>query len=84
MEAGWDRTAPAWAFVNRLRIADVPLNVRQPNSAAAIRQRTEVSAADAHLGAAIQAATENVTVITSYPRDIKRVAEGRRVDIAAI
>jgi hypothetical protein len=26
VEAGWDRTAPAWAFVNRLRIADIPLD----------------------------------------------------------
>jgi hypothetical protein len=23
VEAGWDRTAPAWAFANRLRIADI-------------------------------------------------------------
>jgi predicted nucleic acid-binding protein len=84
VEAGWDRTDPAWAFVNKLRIADVPLDVRHADSAAAIRQRTQVSVAGAHLGAAIQAATENVTVITSDPRDIHRVAEGRRVDIVAI
>jgi hypothetical protein len=26
VEAGWDRTSPAWAFPNHLRIADVPLD----------------------------------------------------------
>lgn len=84
VEAGWDRTAATWAFANQLRIADIPLDREQADSAASIRKRTQVSVADAHLGAAIQAATGNVTVITSDPRDIHRVAEGRRVDIVAI
>jgi predicted nucleic acid-binding protein len=85
VEAGWDRTAAAWAFANQLRIADIPLDARHADAAASIRQRAQVSVADAHLGAAIQGAeADHVTVITSDPRDIQRVAEGRRVDVVAI
>src|SRR2546428_508563 len=53
VEAGWDRTASAWAFPNRLRINDMPLDSVHANTAAAIRNPTGVSVADAHLGAAI-------------------------------
>src|SRR6266581_9245682 len=28
VEAGWDRTSPAWVLPNRLRIADSPLDTR--------------------------------------------------------
>jgi predicted nucleic acid-binding protein len=85
VEAGWDRTAAAWAFVNQLRIADIPLDARHADVAAGIRKRTQVSVADAHLGAAIQQAeADHITVVTSDPRDIHLVAEGRRVDIVAI
>jgi len=85
VEAGWDRTSSAWAFVNRLRIADVPLSAEHADAAAGIRKRTGVSVADAHLGSAIRnAEQDHVTVVTSDPRDIRKVAEGRRVDIVAI
>lgn len=85
VEAGWDRTAAAWAFVNQLRIADIPLDARYTDAAASIRKRAQVSVADAHLGAAIQGAeADHVTVVTSDPRDIRLVAEGRRVDVVAI
>ena len=85
VEAGWDRTAAAWAFANQLRIADIPLDARHADAAASIRKRAQVSVADAHLGAAIQGAeADHVTVVTSDPRDIRRVAEGRRVDVVAI
>jgi hypothetical protein len=43
VEAGWDRTAPAWAFPNRLRITDRPLDTASANTAAGIRDRTGVS-----------------------------------------
>ena len=85
VEAGWDRTSPAWALANRLRIADIPLGAEHADAAAAIRKRTRVSVADAHLGAAIQrASSEHVTVITSDPGGMRLVAEGRRVDVVAI
>lgn len=85
VEAGWDRTSSAWAFANRLLIADIPLGPEHADVAAAIRKRTGVSVAYAHLGAAIQTApTEKVTVVTSDPSDTRRVAEGRHVDVVAI
>jgi predicted nucleic acid-binding protein len=85
VEAGWDRTSRAWAFPNRLRIADSPLDPVCANGAAAIRHLTKVSVADAHLGAVIQAApASQVTVITTDPRDMRTVAGDRDVTIVAI
>jgi predicted nucleic acid-binding protein len=85
VEAGWDRTAPAWAFINRFPIADIPLDTHHADTAAGIATRTGVSVADAHLGAAIQAAgTDQVTVITSDPGDVRKVAESRQVNVVAL
>lgn len=85
VEAGWDRTSPAWAFPNRLRIADIPLASASASTAAAIRSRTGVSVADAHLGAVIQSAPAGpVTVVTSDPGDMRLVAGDRSVDVAVI
>jgi hypothetical protein len=85
VEAGWDRTSPAWASVNRFPIADVPLDTTHANAAAGIVKRTGVSVARAHLGAAIQAAeAHQVMVLTSDPGDMRRAAEGRRVDVVAL
>src|ERR1700689_918557 len=75
VEAGWDRTAAAWVFPNRLRIADIPLASAGASTAAAIRNRTGVSVADAHLGAVIQSASASqITVVTSDPGDMRLVA----------
>jgi predicted nucleic acid-binding protein len=85
VEAGWDRTSPAWTFPNRLRITDVPLDAAHANVAAAIRNGTGVSVADAHVGAAIQATPAGqVTVVTSDPADIRRVAGDKVITVAAI
>lgn len=85
VEAGWDRTSPAWAFPNRLRIADIPLDTAAANTAAAIRARTGVSVADAHIGAAIQSApADQITVISSDPGDMRRIAGDRQITIATI
>jgi hypothetical protein len=41
--------------------------------------------ADAHVGTAIQAAeTDQVTVVTSDPEDMRKVAEGRQVNVVAL
>ena len=75
VEAGWDRTAPEWAFASHLRIADIPLDAAHANVAAAIGGRPRVSVADAHLGAAIRsAAADHITVVTSDPGDIRLAA----------
>jgi predicted nucleic acid-binding protein len=85
VEAGWDRTSAAWAFPNRLTIADVPLDSAKANIAAAIQSRTSVSVADAHLGAVIQTTlADQVTVVTNDPGDMQRVAGDRDVTIVAI
>ena len=85
VEAGWDRTSSAWVFPNRLRIADIPLDTGTASTAAAIRNQTGVSVADAHLGAVIQSApADQITVVTSDPGDMRLVAGDRNVTVAAI
>jgi hypothetical protein len=77
VEAGWDRTAPRSAFLNRLRITDAPLDTAHANIAAEIRSRTVVSVAGAHLGAVMnEARSGKVMVITSDPDDMRAVAAG--------
>ena len=85
VEARWDRTSPAWAFPNHLRITDIPLDTASANTAAAIRNRTGVSVADAHLGAVIQSAPAGqITVVTSDPGDMRLVAGDKNITVAAI
>jgi hypothetical protein len=86
VEAGWDRTAPAAAFVNRLRIRDAALDGPAANVAAGIRARHEVSVANAHLGAVVAALAPKgaVTVITSDPADVGKVVQPYPVTIATL
>lgn len=85
VEAGWDRTSAQWAFLNRLRITDIPLDAANANAAAAIHEQAKVSVADAHIGATVQSAVNaEVTVLTSDPADIRRVAGSRPVTVVAI
>ena len=85
VEAGWDRTSPAWVFPNRLRIADNPLDTASANTAAGIRDRIGVSVADSHIGAVIQSASDGqITVVTSDPGDVRRVAGDKNIIVAAI
>jgi predicted nucleic acid-binding protein len=85
VEAGWDRTSQAWVFPNRLRIADVPLDAAHASAAAAIRSRTRVSVADAHLGAVFQSTSASqITVVTSGAGDMRLVAGDRDITVVAI
>lgn len=85
VEAGWDRTLPAWALPSHLRIADASLDSTSANAAAAIRVRTGVSVADAHIGAVVQSASATeISVITSDPGDMRQVAGDADVIIVAI
>ncbi len=85
VEAGWDRTSPAWAFPNRLRIADVSLDAAQASAAAAIRERTRASVADAHIGAVIgSASADHITVVSSDPGDMRLVAGQTDIVIARV
>ncbi len=85
VEAGWDRTSPAWVFTNRLRIADSPLDTASANTAAGIRDRVGVSVADSHMGTVIQSALhDQITVVTSDPGDMRMVAGDKNITVAAI
>jgi hypothetical protein len=85
VEAGWDRNSPSWAFLNQLRIGDVPLDTAQANAAAGIHDRTRVSVADAHLGAVVQAShADQITVVTSDPADMRLTAEDKGIIVVAI
>lgn len=87
VEAGWDRTDPAWALPNQLGIADAGLDAAHADDATAIRARigTHISVVDAHVGAVIQSSTaERMTVITSDPDDMKAVAETTPVIVVTI
>lgn len=72
VEAGWDRTDPAAALLNRSRITDHHLDGPGANTAASLVSSAVVSSvADAHIGAAVRAApSEDVVVISSDPRDM--------------
>lgn len=85
VEAGWDRTSAQWAFLNRLRIADIPLDAAHANVAATIHEQAQVSVADAHIGASVHSALNaDITVVTSDPADIRRVAGNHPVTVVAI
>ncbi|HET6186093.1 MAG TPA: hypothetical protein VFE59_03735 [Trebonia sp.] len=85
VEAGWNRTSPSWAFLNRLRVADLPLDALYANAAASIRQAAQVSVADAHIGAVIQSASaDRISVITSDPVDMRRIAGDRNVTVVTV
>ena len=64
---------------------DITLDGSSANIAADIRQGARVSVADAHIGAVIHATTAaKVTVITSDPGDVRRVAADREVNVVII
>jgi hypothetical protein len=75
VEAGWDRTQPGAAAINRLRIDDAALDSAMANVAAGIVQQTSVSVADAHTGSVARSVSgADVVVLTSDPDDMRRVA----------
>jgi hypothetical protein len=86
VEAGWDRTSPTWAFLNRLKIGDAHLDADLANLAASIREKDAgISVAGAHVGAVVQASPAlELVVLTSDPGDIRRVAGDKKVSIVTI
>lgn len=74
-----------WAFLNRLRVADVALDTRHADAAAAIRSSTSVSLADAHLGAVVRSSeADQITVVSSDPDDVRLVAVDTQITIVTI
>ncbi len=84
VEAGWDRTAPAAAFINRLGILDIPLDGAAADVAAALVATHHVSVADAHVGAALRTTAGPVTILTSDPGDMRTVAGTKDVVIVTL
>lgn len=75
VEAGWDRTRPTSAAINRFRVEDKPLDSSTANAAAALVAGLSVSVADAHIGAVVQAMPGvEFVVLTSDPGDVRRVS----------
>jgi hypothetical protein len=66
-------------------MADARIGVTGAGELAMLRSSADGSVADAHLGAAALAVPDaEVTIVTSDPLDMKRVAEGRDVTIVTI
>lgn len=71
VEAGWDRSAPGAATINRFRLRDHVLDAQAANMAANIQSRCGLGPADAHLGATVRSVSSgDVVVLTSDPTDI--------------
>jgi hypothetical protein len=71
VEAGWDRTTPAAAAINRFRVRDHILDAPTANLAASIQARCGLGPADAHIGATVRSVSSgDVVVLTSDPTDI--------------
>lgn len=71
--------------LSRTESGSLTFRLTHANRAAAIRGRTGVSIADAHLGAVMAAASGfDITVISSDPRDMREVAGDTNVTIVAI
>jgi len=95
VEAGWDRSAPAWSAMNSLRAEDVALDSNIANRAAALRTAVDsggdaspasrrkrmLSTADAHLGAILH---DGDIVATSDPGDIEAMASHRNISVTTV
>lgn len=84
VEAGWDRTRPSAAAINRFRISDVALDTHAADGAARLRAIQRCSVADAHIGQIGRAADGAVVVLTSDPDDIRYAIGAPRARIITI
>jgi hypothetical protein len=63
----------------------VVLDAAQANTAASIREGTQASVADSHLGAVIRSSdADRITVLTSDPGDARTVAGDRPITVVTI
>jgi hypothetical protein len=86
VEAGWDRSASRSATANRLPIADDTLGTRSADRAAHLRNTLGTSPADAHIGAVVQAAQGEISVLTGDVKDLRRIVQqtGRPATVVRI
>ena len=85
VDAGWDRSEPGAAAINRYPVAYVFLDAGTADVAAGIVNRTGVSVADAHIGAVAHSlAGDQVVVLTSDPDNMVRVSTPRPITAVRI
>jgi len=85
VEAGWDRSDPTAAFVNRFRVVDLSLDTDRADTAAEILRRTGVSVADAHICAvALTSSADAIVVLTSDSGDMVRASAPRGITAVRI
>lgn len=85
VEAGWDRSAPSAAAINRFPIGDHPLDSPAADVAAAINRASSTGVADAHLGATVRALGPAETVVlTSDPVDAAAVCAPAQTTIVRL
>jgi hypothetical protein len=86
VEAGWDRSQPVAAALNRFRVRDHVLDGPAADAAASIVAGDVVSSvADAHVGAAVGGVPAgDVVVLSSDPQDMAAACGSRPVTIVAI
>ena len=71
VEAGWDRSTPGAAAINRFPLRDHVLDTPAANLAASIQGRCGLGPTDAHIGATVRSVSSgDVVVLTSDPTDI--------------
>lgn len=85
VEAGWDRSTPASAAINRFRVEDRPLDTSAADRAAAIHSRTGKGVADSHIGATVRdLSVDDVVVLSSDPDDVELVSDPRAITAVRI
>jgi len=85
VEAGWNRTRPGSAAINRLRITDAELDSKTTDTATEIRAETGISVVDAHLGATARSLTTNdLIILTSDPHDMTQATGNKPATIITI
>ena len=85
VEAGWDRTDPTAALLNRFGIRDHQLDGHVANTAAhLVSSGVASSVADGHIGATVKSALGDIVVISSDPRDMAAVCAPTPVTIVPI
>ena len=86
VEAGWDRSRPGAAALNRFRVRDRGLDAASANIAASIIASGAVeSVPDAHIGATVHGlANDDIVVLASDPKDIAAVCAPRSVRVVTL
>jgi hypothetical protein len=80
VEAGWDRSDPGAAAINRFRVLDCTLDTRAADVAAQIVRQTGVRVGDGHVGEVARTlAADEIVVLTSDPDDMVRVSAPRAI-----